>query len=164
MFRNVMKRTALMGVSLSCCLVGAGLAHGQVVTVYRPAIPPVVPVVTPPVVPVLPAPVAALPVAVERVVVERPVLGETAWQPYVSERPATVVVEKPATMLYSPPVSDAPVVSYSVPVAAPVAAPAIVPSPVVPSVSVVMPPAVVISPKVYVPGQPVRNFFKAITP
>jgi hypothetical protein len=67
-------------------------------------------------------------------------------------------------------VAPAPVVTYS-PVIAPTVtyspAPVVAYSPVVAAPAPVMVPAgrpVVVSTKVYVPGQPVRNFFKAITP
>ncbi len=100
---------------------------------------------------------------------------------------STVIVGPPSVVAYSaaeipappavstPLLAPAPVVTYSVP--APVVTYG-VPAPVityrVPSVVAYPPtiygpvvtgyPAVVVRPKVYVPGQPIRNFFRAITP
>lgn len=86
--------------------------------------------------------------------------------------PATVtyspVIAAPSVTAYAPVVTVAPTVVYSPPVySSPVyAAPTVTTySPVVTAYSpVVAARPVIIRPKVYVPGQPVRNFLRAITP
>jgi hypothetical protein len=77
--------------------------------------------------------------------------------PVVAYRP--VVVRGPAPVVAYSPVAS-PIVAYS-----PVASPVVAYSPVAPMpVVYAAGRPVVVSTKVYVPGQPVRNFFKAITP
>ena len=86
-----------------------------------------------------PAPVVSTPVVVQRPVVAAP----TVTAPVVSARPALTA-----------PVFSTPVVA---------ARPVITSVPVATSYNVYAPP-VIVRPKVYVPGQPVRNFFRAVTP
>lgn len=74
--------------------------------------------------------------------------------PVVTYRPT--IVSAPAPVIAYSPVAP-PVVAYSPVAPAPVA---VAPAPVVYTVGR----PVVVSTKVYVPGQPIRNFFKAITP
>jgi hypothetical protein len=76
----------------------------------------------------------------------------------------------PVTTYYAPAVAR-PVISYYGPAAVPVTtyyAPAAGPIPVTtyyaPAAPVVVAPVGVVRSKVYYPGMPVRNFFKAITP
>ncbi len=83
------------------------------------------------------------------------------YRPFVAApvAPAPIVVARPL-VAPSPPVLVAPsVTSYRVPVT--------VYSPAVPAVTVVAPTTttpVIVRPKVYIPGRPIRNFFEAITP
>jgi len=95
---------------------------------------------------------------------------ETA--PVTVYRPSTVTYYSPPVTYYSPPVTvyrPAPVTYYRpapVTVYSPVVGTTVY-SPVVPATvysPVVVGRPVVVRSKVYVPGQPVRNFFKAITP
>ena len=112
---------------------------------YRPLAPvvtyrPLAPVVT--YRPLAPAPVVTYrPLVAAPVVVYRPL----APAPVVTYRPlapAPVVVYRPAPVVTYRPLAPAPVVAYP---------PAYYGAPVVRT-------------KVYYPGEPVRNFFKAITP
>lgn len=78
------------------------------------------------------------------------------YRPTIVRGPVVAYSPVAPTVTYSP-VAPAPVVAYSPVVAAPaygVAAPVMVPAGR----------PVTVSTKVYVPGQPVRNFFKAVTP
>ena len=86
---------------------------------------------------------------------------------YYAPAPVTVA---PAPVVTYRPVAPAPVIAYS-PVAPTVTYYGAAPAPVVAYSPVVGAPVIVpvgrpvtVSTKVYVPGQPVRNFFKAITP
>jgi len=66
----------------------------------------------------------------------------------------------PVTTYYAP----APVVTYRAPVATYHAPVVTYRAPVVYSAPVVAAPYAVVRPKVYIPGQPIRNFVRAITP
>lgn len=98
------------------------------------------------------APLAA-PIVSSPVVVQRPV---TTYSPIVTSSPTVVyspVTSAPVAtpvVSYSPVMGYSPMISYSPVVASPVYGMAASP--------------VVVRSKVYVPGQPVRNFLRAITP
>lgn len=98
----------------------------------------------------------------------------TAYSPVVTAAPVVtsyspVVTETPVVS-YSPVVAEAPVVTSYSPVVSEVYSPVVTTySPVVttaysPVVTSYYVPTVVRSKVLYVPGQPVRNFFRAITP
>jgi hypothetical protein len=133
-------------------------ANDLVVTqAYAPVAAPVyvapATVYYPPAAPVIEAPVLEAP----------PVVAAPAIAPVTTYSP--VVVTPRRWITYSPfvPVAPAPVVTYSPVVTAP--APVVAYSPVVPAAPVVAAPAVGVRSKVvYVPGQPIRNFFRTITP
>lgn len=130
--------------------VGAGVAAANDVVVG----PVYTPLVAPP------------PTTVYYGAIPAPATTTTYYAPApVAVAPAPVVTYRP-TVTYSP----APVVAYS-PVAPTVTYYGAAPAPVVAYSPVVGAPVMVpvgrpvtVSTKVYVPGQPVRNFFKAITP
>lgn len=95
--------------------------------------------------------------------------------PITTNYAPAVVAPAPVTTYYAPvaPVTTyyapAPVVTYRAPVAtyhAPIVtyrAPVVYSAPVY-SAPVVVAPYAVVRPKVYIPGQPIRNFVRAITP
>lgn len=135
-------------------------ALGQTYT-FRPYVPVVAQesVVVPPAVVTAPATTVWRPVvgATETVELYSPAAStETVYLPapevVTTLRPAATVVPSTTVTVYQPAAATAPMVTYrpvetvAVPAAIPVGRP------------------VVIRQKVYVPGQPVRNFFKAITP
>ena len=108
-----------------------------------------------------------------QVVVVGPI-PRVVYSPVVPAYPRVVVAVPPIVTSYSPVFASPPVVSYDV---APVAAyePVIPAPPAVvvyrPTVTAYRVPAVVgvgpsfiIRPKIYVPGQPVRNILRAVTP
>jgi hypothetical protein len=85
--------------------------------------------------------------------------------------PATYYVPSPVVVqAYYPPVYAAPAPVYAVPAPVVVARPYLVAAPVVSPLPVAVPAPVyygrpvVVHPKVYVPGQPVRNVLRAVTP
>ncbi len=147
-------------------------AWGQVV-VYSPVLPPPAPVVTaymptpvlapaPVITSYAPAPVVAnyeplpliapaAPVVTAYAPVPAPVPVVTAYAP--APIPVVTAYAPAPVVAYSPVIPAAPVVAYSPVITgyAPYAAP-------------VGYGTVVVRPKVYVVGQPVRNFFRAITP
>ncbi len=162
-------------------------ADAQRIIIYQPVMPgvigPTVIVDPPPVVTAAPVrldrPLAAPP---EPVIVERPVVD--VQEPIVVERPVVdvqepIVVERPIAVppssadLASEVVVAPPTVAYSPVVVPPgTAAPGAVVTylPVVgdgasaASVAVPVGPEVIVRPKVYVRGQPIRNLLRAITP
>jgi hypothetical protein len=152
-------------------LVGSSAAANDLVVTqaYSPIVAPayVAPTVVapttvyyPPAPPIVEAPVMAPP-AIAPVTTYSPVVVPRRWitySPVVPAAPAPVVTYSPVV-----PVAPAPVVTYSPVVTAP--APVVTFSPVVPAAPVVAAPAIGVRSKVvYVPGQPVRNFFRTITP
>lgn len=131
------------------------------VVVQSPVVAIPAPMVVPPAFPAAPA------YWVQRPVIDGTILAGpmTVFSPAVAAPPfATPWMPVESTTVYSPvtgyvqPPIYAPVTVFS-PV---VAAPPVLPPVVVATVPVG--PAVVVRPKVYVQGQPVRNFFRAITP
>ncbi len=127
-------------------------ANGQSVVVYRP----------------LHAPVAPTSVVVQRVAVPAPLpaayVTPTLVTTSVGYAPS-VVVQRPVT-LYSPVVTSTPMAVVGTPVVAN-SPPTVTYSPVItysPTVTYSTYSPVVVSTKVYVPGQPIRNFLRAITP
>jgi hypothetical protein len=145
-------RASILGAVALVATLAASSAMAQVVVYPAPA-----PVVT--YSPVLPAPT----------VTYSPVVPATAVEPVTTYRPANEVITYspvvtpapvPVTTYYAP----APVTTYYAP------APVVTYSPVVTAYGpVVAAPVVVGRPayartKVYYPGQPVRNFFRAVTP
>jgi hypothetical protein len=120
------------------CLVGKGtVASGQDIVVYRPVAVPVV---------------STQAVTYRPVVVQRPVV--------VSGAPVTVyrpVVPASAVTVYRPAMASA-VTVYSPVVAAPATVVATTPA----VVTAARP--IVVRTKVYVPGQPIRNVLRAVTP
>ncbi len=95
----------------------------------------------------------------QQVIVYNPVVTTTYMAPAtVTYSPVETVVAAAPTVVYSPPVVAAPAVTTYSPVVTTY-------TPVVTTYTpVVAAQPVIVRPKVYVPGQPVRNFFRAITP
>jgi len=137
----ITKATLAAGFCVACI---ASQASAQSVIVYRP---------------IAPAPVVAAPVVVQRPVFAPVAPSHVTRRPMVTSfRPAPVSAYSrvvPSVSAYSPVTAYAPVVpsvtAYSPvgpnTVAAPVAAP-----------------PVIVRPKVYIPGRPLRNLLQAITP
>lgn len=124
--------------------------------------PIVAPIVAPPAFPAPPA------YSVQRPIIDGAILPApvTVFSPVVAAPPvATPWMPVQSTTVFSPVTDNPPLTGYVLP---PTYAPVTVFSPVMvgPPVVVTAPvgPAVVVRPKVYVQGQPVRNFFRAITP
>ena len=143
-------RTVL--ATLVVMLLACSTAWGQcacstpAVVQYGALSPVVAPAQTVTYQPIAPAPtVTYRPVAPAPTVTYRPVAAPVVTYRPVAPAP-TVVYRTPVTTYYTP----APVTTYYAP------APAVTYSPVYP--------AAVVRTKVYYPGQPIRNFFKAITP
>jgi len=158
----VMTRASLTALGLVACLAGTSFAQAIYYETYSPVV----------------APAYGAPAPVYQTY--RPLSGATFSNYYPNYAAPTVTSYRPVlTETYSPVVTSySPVVtSYSPVVAAPVVtsySPVVTSySPVVTSYSPVVAapvvtsyyaPAVVRSKLLYVPGQPVRNFFRAVTP
>jgi hypothetical protein len=143
-------------------------------TTYYQAAPPVV-IETLPAETTVYSPVVPAVTATEWTPVAAPT-AVTVHSPIVTA-PPVVVPSVPTTTYYAPAPAVGQVVYPAVP--APIAAttvyrptvtyqPVVVPAPAVvapaPAVAVPVGPQVTVRPKVYVQGQPIRNFFRAITP
>lgn len=137
-----------------------------------------------------PQPITGYTPTVQTITVARPMIGSPLMaaptvtympaapvlQPYSVARPAVSysVPANPVVTYRAPVAYGAPVVTYRVPVnyGAPVVtyrppayvAPAAVIAPVAPVVPVMVGRPVIVRPKIYVPGQPLRNLFRAVTP
>ena len=93
-------------------------------------------------------------------IVAAPVVTYRPVEPVVAV-PAPVVTYRPVTTVYAAP---APVIAYRQPVVAYAPALPVYSATTYSTYPTVVARPVVVSQKVYIPGQPVRNFFKAITP
>jgi hypothetical protein len=123
-------------------------------TVFRPPVVVAAPVmVTPTVTPVTTFFTPSVPVATTTVAASPCCQPVTEVTEVPTLAPATQVVAASPVVMPTTVVAASPVVSTTTFV-----------SPVVPTVSYVQSPVVVLRPRFFVPGQPVRNFFRAVTP